>query len=850
MVNPTGSFPSHPSQEQNIQQPASQAAEGKKRKQKGKEKIEDTHQKTEEAAQTAIQSLSTPESSPPHKFPRRTKEEEEALEAEDTSSLNSSRSLPTRKSTQKESKVYQETFPAAMPSRGTKSKAGDKINPPKLEKRSSFGLESNREIYINAKEFIAKAVEPFFQINNPLSLKLGQFIAKMDAYNNRGDKNENPPAELIDMHAQARLLLFLHMGIAYSGLECQIDWLPAKKQFYIGSEQTGTEACHHSLFAEVNDTYLYTLKESLLEAVRALRENQREIPLPLKERLLKINVSKERLQKTIKAILDNKIRASEGIENLWKETFPSSPEHPELKKSLVEAVRALRDNQKEIPLPLKERLLELNVSEEGLQKTIKAILDNKIYASEGIENLWKETFPLSIENQALAKDSLFQYIEERQRQPQEIIGKLQTKGIPRNVINALLKNKRLKRVDVNVDEVFKKWVNPSLWANTNFYFLNHHTLIAPSALNKVDDLIEKKVRSGAMKILNAIAKKEISPLEGTQEVGKLIIASLGKSLKFTRKKIALVTDLEKELEKLGKLFNGLEIEKTSASHTPLYKKLENLKEVQSTVNELMRILDALANLNHSPSHIAIVDFKIEQARIKTMQDTFNEFRTELTGRMDKTFESRYQQYRQAPFFQHQKQIEELKITIEEKEREKEEFEQELKEKDLTPEEKRLLFSLEENLPENSTFLNLEPKEKLDLAEKLSYGEAKRYEAYKSVIDKFLEKTALKKGLEEIKRIIQQNRRLMQELGEGKEPEDAYFRTQYLNISKVIIEWSINSQFRLIHYPMSSATLSFVEELLNLQSRATFQLAQDLEQADPFIYEEEALKQALIRRSTE
>ncbi|KIC71135.1 hypothetical protein DB44_EQ00010, partial [Candidatus Protochlamydia amoebophila] len=108
--------------------------------------------------------------------------------------MDSSRSLPTRKSTEKESKVYQGTFPAVMSSRGTKSK-DDKINPPKLEKRSSFGLESNREIYINAKEFIAKAVEPFFQIDKPLSLKLGQFILKMDAYNNRGDKNGNPPAE-------------------------------------------------------------------------------------------------------------------------------------------------------------------------------------------------------------------------------------------------------------------------------------------------------------------------------------------------------------------------------------------------------------------------------------------------------------------------------------------------------------------------------------------------------------------------------------------------------------------------------------------------------------------------------
>ncbi|KIC71149.1 hypothetical protein, partial [Candidatus Protochlamydia amoebophila] len=581
--------------------------------------------------------------------------------------------------------------------------------------------------------------------------------------------------------------------------------------------------------------------------------NQKEIPLPLKERLLELNVSKEGLQKTIKAILDNKIRAFDGIENLWKETFPSSTEHPELKKSLVKAVRELRDNQKEIPLSLKERLLELNVSEEGLQKTIKAILGNKIRASDGIENLWKETFPLSIENQALAKDSLFQYIEERQRQPQEIIGKLQeiigklqTMGIPRTVINALLKNKRLKRVDVNVDKVFEKWVNPSLWANTNFYFLNHHTLIAPSALNKVDDLIEKKVRIDAMKILNAIAKKEVSPLEGTQEVGKLIIASLGKSLKFTRKKIALVTDLEKELEKLGKLFNGLEIEKTSASHTPLYKKLENLKEVQSTVNELMRILDALAKLNHSPSHIAIVDFKIEQARIKTMQDRFNHFKTLLTGWMDETFENRYQQYRQAPFFQHQKQIEELRINIEGKERKQKKIEQELKEKDVIPGERMLLLSLEENIPENSTFLNLEPKEKLDLAEKLSYGKAELYESYKSVI----KKTGLQKDLEEIKKIIQQNQSLIQKWENEKEPEDAYFRTQYLNISKKIIEWSANTQFRLIHYPVSSATLSFVEELLNLQSRATFQLAQDLKQADPFIYEDKALKQALIRQSTE
>ncbi|CAF24671.1 hypothetical protein [Candidatus Protochlamydia amoebophila] len=847
MVNPTGPFPSHPSQGQNIQQPASQAAEGKKRKQKGKEKIvEDPQQKTEEAAQTAIQNLSTPTSSPPHKLPRRTKEEEEALEAEDTSSLNSSRSLPTRKSTEKESKVYQETFPAAISSRGKKSKAGDKINPPKLEKRSS-GLESNREIYINAKGFIAEAVEIFSQINKPLCLKFGQFILKMDAYNNHGDKNENPPAEFIDMHAQARLLLFFHMGVAYSGLECQIDWLPAKKQFYIGSEQTGTEACHHSLFAEVNDTYLYTLKKSLLEAVRALRENQREISLPLKERLLELNVSKEGLQKTIKAILDNKIRAFDGIENLWKETFTSSTEHQELKKSLLEAVRELRDNQREIPISLKEKLLELNVSEEGLQKTIKAILDNKIRASNGIENLWKQTFPLSIEDQALVtelKDGLFQYIQDRKRLTEEMIGKLQTIGIPRTVINALLKNKRLKRA--HVDEMFEKWANPSLWANTNFYFLNHHTLIAPSALNKVDDLIEKKVRSDAMQILNAIATKEISPLEGTQQVGRLMIANLDESLRVIQEKIALVSALEKELEKLGKLFNGLEIAQTSATYTPLYKKLENLKEVQSTVNELMRILDALADLNHSSSHIAIVDFKIEQARMKTAQKTLHDFRTELTGWMDEIFENRYQQYRQVPFFQHQKQIEELRINVTEKEREQKKIEQELKEKDLTPEEKWLLFSLEENLPENSSFLNLEPEKKLDLAEKLSYGEAKRYEAYKSVI----KKTGLQKDLEEIKRIIQQNRDLMQELGKEKEPEDAFLRKNYTNTSKKIIEWSINSQFRLIHYPVSSSTLSFVKDLLNLQSRATAQLIQDLEQADPFTYEEEALKQALIKRSTE
>ncbi|WP_042278105.1 hypothetical protein, partial [Candidatus Protochlamydia sp. R18] len=65
-----------------------------------------------------------------------------------------------------------------------------------------------------------------------------------------------------------------------------------------------------------------------------------------------------------------------------------------------------------------------------------------------------------------------------------------------------------------------------------------------------------------------------------------------------------------------------------------------------------------------------------------------------------------------------------------------------------------------------------------------------------------------------------------------------------------IKWSINSQFRLIHYPVSSTTLSFVEELLNLQSEATAQLAQDLEQTYSSIYEDKALKQALIRRSTE
>ncbi|MBS4164937.1 hypothetical protein PRO82_002279 [Candidatus Protochlamydia amoebophila] len=304
------------------------------------------------------------------------------------------------------------------------------------------------------------------------------------------------------------------------------------------------------------------------------------------------------------------------------------------------------------------------------------------------------------------------------------------------------------------------------------------------------------------------------------------------------------------MEKLGKLFNGLEIEKTSASHTPLYKKLENLKEVQSTVNELMHILDALAKLNHSPSHIAIVDFKIEQARMKTMQETLRDFRIKLTGQMDETFENRYQQYRQAPFFQHQKQIEELTITIKEKEREKEEFEQELKGKDLTPEEKIMLLSLEENLPENSSFLNLEPEKKLDLAEKLSYGKAERYEAYTSVMDKFLEKTGLQKDLEEIKRIIRQNQSLIQKWENEKEPENAHFRAEYPHISGEIIKWSINSQFRLIHYPVSSTTLYFVEELLNLQSRATAQLAQDLEQADPFIYEDKALKQALIRRSTE
>ncbi|WP_193427178.1 hypothetical protein [Candidatus Protochlamydia sp. W-9] len=50
--------------------------------------------------------------------------------------------------------------------------------------------------------------------------------------------------------------------------------------------------------------------------------------------------------------------------------------------------------------------------------------------------------------------------------------------------------------------------------------------------------------------------------------------------------------------------------------------------------------------------------------------------------------------------------------------------------------------------------------------------------------------------------------------------------------------------------MSSATLSFVDELLNLQSKATVQLIAELKQTDSSICEEGTLKQALIRQSTE
>ncbi|WP_213155650.1 hypothetical protein [Neochlamydia sp. AcF65] len=304
-----------------------------------------------------------------------------------------------------------------------------------------------REVVINGREFI-----PFFAGSlaekKGLSQELGVLIQSIDNWNNsdRLDKAKLP--KLIEMHAKARLLLFFHLCVAYHNSRCFPEWMPAKFQLYQGSSPD--EACHHSIFAEIEDNYLEGLKNTFIEAIRNLIEEKKEIPSVLMDRLQDLGVSKENVEEIVKIIQEERSELYLQINELWKSAFP----HP---------------------------------------------------------------YNLSLFNKQKA-----------------------------------------------------------------FYYLNNHTLIAPSELNKVDDFIEANGRPEAIKFLREVANGKMAPREATQELGRYLTRLLEEH--------ELAGDRERETLELlrGNLFQWSRFSKliSSIDHSSVIKQIEFIHEAYSWINAL------------------------------------------------------------------------------------------------------------------------------------------------------------------------------------------------------------------------------------------------------------------------
>ncbi|KIC72618.1 hypothetical protein DB41_KH00020 [Neochlamydia sp. TUME1] len=308
-----------------------------------------------------------------------------------------------------------------------------------------------REVVINGREFIPLFAGSLAE-KKGLSQKLGVLIQSIDNWNNsdRLDKAKLP--KLIEMHAKARLLLFFHLCVAYGNSHCRLEWKPAKFQLYQGSSPD--EACHHSIFAEIEDNYLERLKNTFIEAIRDLIKEKKEIPSALMDKLQALGIPKEKVEEILEIIQEKGGSLRIPVNEIWNSAFP-------------------------------------------------------------------QTYYLSLFNKQRA-----------------------------------------------------------------FYYLNNHTLIAPSELNKVDDFIEVNGRPVAIKLLREVANGKMAPREATQELGRYLTRLLEEhalaeneereTLELLRRNLFQWREFTSKLSKLG----------SSMNPSPVIKQIEFIHEAYSWINAL------------------------------------------------------------------------------------------------------------------------------------------------------------------------------------------------------------------------------------------------------------------------
>ncbi|MBS4168400.1 hypothetical protein [Parachlamydia sp. AcF125] len=658
-----------------------------------------------------------------------------------------------------------------------------------------FG-EREREVIMNGREFIPEFVKVLSESKEFLSIQLSRLITEMDNYNNRMDKTGEIMPELIQMHAQARLLLYFHMAVIYWGSKCEVDWVPAQKQLYTGSELSETEACHHSLFAEMNDTYLFQLKQELIQAIRNKREDRREeIPSVLLDKLEEVNLPRKRITDLAEMIISEKKSIEGEIQNIWAQTFPLSASIQGIKEELR---NILKSNGAAIPAELSRELKKIGIPNTALRNLTQAIRERKTPVNRG------------------------------------------------------------------VDLLFDQWALPALLnPKTQFYYLNHHTLVAPSALNRVDDFIENQVRVEAIKTLRKISHLELSPISGTLEVGRRIEKQLRDCLELSKEKTFLVGKLEKDLGELARLIDSFQ----TPSQLPFFRKMDDLMRVKSIVEGVQPDLERLKFIHSSSSIVHLMDPTEELDAINTMSENLQSIHIILASIIPEEIEEAYKTYKESPFFHAYEKIKKLKSQIKQNIQKKSGITGILEETKLTRSEEMIKMRVEDalqidlgHLISDKKFDKVEElRNELETKDPEIYGEVKallkdeEYSIFWDVVFKMTSKEQLEKEKKNLEGEEIDAKQRISELRNLKEPDPSNLKSEYSAIVESILAPNPQKAFEKVlkGYPIPYQKLALTQNILSAQLNATVNLIEqlkpsDLELLNRHMYEYRSLSKLLLR----
>jgi hypothetical protein len=119
-------------------------------------------------------------------------------------------------------------------------------------------------------------------------------------------------------------------------------------------------------------------------------------------------------------------------------------------------------------------------------------------------------------------------------------------------------------------------------ADSALYASMNATVELPQEVNSYDCVIEKKMRSYALKLLNRVSKEGLHPYEATQTLVSKFASFFMKSLKETREKITLL----KEIESMEQNLWFTECNLTSKTVDFYIKLIRDLKEKLKQLNNL------------------------------------------------------------------------------------------------------------------------------------------------------------------------------------------------------------------------------------------------------------------------